>query len=243
MTRLPFIVAIRSSITLLVTCVIVRPVPEARNGESTSSSATLAARILRNLPALARRRIAVFALRGVRVFAAGRCQKRIDGRVRVDASEFIQEVRRKVHLPWRAYRPRYTAVIWGRSWPSSRLMVWRATASCVRCADVSIDRGDSIALKGSWTKGGRPRTVPITTSEQRTVLDLAHQLAGAGSLIPGHKSYIQQRHIYDGQCKAAGLSHMHGLRHHYAQERYEALTGWKSPAAGGPVARRSSAGT
>jgi hypothetical protein len=105
------------------------------------------------------------------------------------------------------------------------------------------DRGDSIALKGSWTKGGRPRTVPITTSEQRTVLDLAHQLAGAGSLIPGHKSYIQQRHIYDGQCKAAGLSHMHGLRHHYAQERYEALTGWKSPAAGGPVARRSSAGT
>ena len=30
---------------------------------------------------------------------------------------------------------------------------------------------------------------------------------------------------------------MHGLRHHYAQARYEALTGWKVPAAGGPVAR------
>jgi integrase len=99
------------------------------------------------------------------------------------------------------------------------------------------DRGDCIALKGSWTKGGRPRTVPITTSEQRTVLDQAHQLAGAGSLIPTHKTYIQQRHTYDGQCKAAGLSHMHGLRHHYAQARYEVLTGWKAPAAGGPVAR------
>jgi hypothetical protein len=79
--------------------------------------------------------------------------------------------------------------------------------------------------------------VPITTPEQRAALDQAHRLAGAGSLIPAHKTYIQQRHAYDGQCKAAGLSHMHGLRHHYAQARYEALTGWKAPAAGGPVAR------
>lgn len=99
------------------------------------------------------------------------------------------------------------------------------------------DRGDYIALKGSWTKGGRPRAVPITTAEQRAVLDQAHQLAGGGSLIPPDKTYIQQRHTYDGQCKAAGLSRMHGLRHRYAQSRYEALTGWKAPAAGGPVAR------
>ncbi|HGR4947660.1 integrase [Pseudomonas aeruginosa] len=99
------------------------------------------------------------------------------------------------------------------------------------------DRGDHIALKGSWTKGGRERSVPITTDEQRHVLDQAHQLAGAGSLIPALKSYIQQRHVYDGQCKAAGLSHMHGLRHRYAQQRYEALTGWKAPASGGPSAR------
>ncbi len=31
----------------------------------------------------------------------------------------------------------------------------------------------------------------------------------------------------------AGLHHMHGLRHAYAQNRYEELTGWKCPAAGG----------
>lgn len=98
------------------------------------------------------------------------------------------------------------------------------------------DRGDHITLKGSWTKGGRERTVPITTTEQRGVLQAAHHLAGTGSLIPANKTYIQQRHVYDGQCKAAGLSHMHGLRHRYAQMRYEALTGWKSPAAGGPSA-------
>ncbi|HBN8454455.1 TPA: integrase domain-containing protein [Pseudomonas aeruginosa] len=95
------------------------------------------------------------------------------------------------------------------------------------------DRGDHIALKGSWTKGGRERTVPITTAEQRDVLQAAHRLAGKGSLIPAHKTYIQQRHIYDGQCKAAGLSKMHGLRHQYAQSRYECLTSWKAPAAQG----------
>jgi len=99
------------------------------------------------------------------------------------------------------------------------------------------DRGDCIALKGSWTKGGRPRTIPITGPEQRAVLDAAHQLASTGSLIPAQKTYIQQRQTYDGQCKAAGLSHMHGLRHRYAQARYEELTGWKAPAAGGPSAR------
>ena len=98
------------------------------------------------------------------------------------------------------------------------------------------DRGDHIALKGSWTKGGRERTVPITTTEQRDALHAAHRLAGTGSLIPANKTYIQQRHVYDGQCKAAGLSHMHGLRHQYAQSRYETLTGRPPPAAGGPLA-------
>jgi len=99
------------------------------------------------------------------------------------------------------------------------------------------DGGDHITIKGSWAKGGRDRTVPITTPKQRTVLDATHQLAGLGSLIPANKTYIQQRHVYDGQCKAAGLSNMHGLRHRYAQMRYEALTGWKAPAAGGPSGR------
>jgi len=99
------------------------------------------------------------------------------------------------------------------------------------------DGGDHIAIKGSWAKGGRDRTVPITTPEQRAVLDVARQLAGLGSLIPANKTYIQQRHVYDGQCKAAGLSNMHGLRHRYAQMRYEALTGWKASSAGGPSGR------
>jgi site-specific recombinase XerC len=99
------------------------------------------------------------------------------------------------------------------------------------------DRGEHIAIKGSWAKGGRDRAIPITTWEQRAVLDEAKSLAGAGSLIPARKTYIQQRQVYDGQCQRAGLSKMHGLRHRYAQSRYEALTGWKAPAAGGPSAK------
>ncbi|MDE0412676.1 MAG: integrase domain-containing protein, partial [Gammaproteobacteria bacterium] len=96
------------------------------------------------------------------------------------------------------------------------------------------DKGDHIQLKASWTKGGRPRTIPIRTKTQRDVLDRARSLAGFGSLIPSHRSYAQQLRVYEGNTTRAGLSSLHGLRHAYAQERYEALTGWKCPANGGP---------
>jgi integrase len=97
------------------------------------------------------------------------------------------------------------------------------------------DRGDRILLKGSWTKGGRERSVPITQPTQRTLLEEARALAGTGSLIPAHKTYVEQLRLYERECKAAGLSAMHGLRHAYAQSRYESITGWKAPAAGGPA--------
>lgn len=96
------------------------------------------------------------------------------------------------------------------------------------------DRGDRILLKGSWTKGGRERSVPSTQLTQRILLEEARALAGTG-LIPAHKTYVEQLRLYEGQCKAAGLSGMHGLRHAYAQSRYESITGWKAPAAGGPA--------
>jgi hypothetical protein len=97
------------------------------------------------------------------------------------------------------------------------------------------DRTSRIFLKGSWAKGGRPRMIQVVSTEQRATLEAAHRIAGAGSLIPAHKTYIQHRHTYDGQCQAAGLSRMHGLRHLFAQTRYEELTGWRAPAAGGPT--------
>lgn len=87
------------------------------------------------------------------------------------------------------------------------------------------------------TRGSLERSIPITAPEQRIALGDAHELAGSGSLIPAQKTYVQQLRVYEGQCKAAGLSRMHGLRHRYAQKRYEVLTGWKAPAAGRPPKR------
>ena len=98
------------------------------------------------------------------------------------------------------------------------------------------DQGDHIRLKASWTKGGKSRVVPILCQDQRTVLDRAHRLAANGSLIPSQKSYIQQLRAYERHTTQAGLSKLHGLRHAYAQARYEQLTGWSCPAAGGPSA-------
>jgi len=96
------------------------------------------------------------------------------------------------------------------------------------------DRGDHLHLKASWTKGGRERTVPIRTREQRALLEQAKRLAGVGALIPRGRSYIEQLRIYERHTANAGLSKMHGLRHAYAQHRYLELTGWPSPHAGGP---------
>ena len=98
------------------------------------------------------------------------------------------------------------------------------------------DKRDHLLLKPSWTKGGKARTIPVRCVEQRAVLDRAHRLAGGGSLIPSDRNYRQQLRVYERHTANAGLSKLHGLRHQYAQDRYEELTGWKAPAAGGPLA-------
>lgn len=95
------------------------------------------------------------------------------------------------------------------------------------------DRGDKLVLKSTWTKGGKEREIPILNQAQRELLNRARMLAGNGSLIPPSRNYIQQLRIYEKQTNQAGFSKLHGLRHHYAQQRYEELTGWKSPHAGG----------
>ena len=92
---------------------------------------------------------------------------------------------------------------------------------------------DHIKLKPSWTKGGRARTVPITSEEQRRLLEDVRALARGGALIPPHLNYVKQLHRYEKQSAKAGLSHLHGLRHGYAQRRYFELTERVCPVAGG----------
>jgi hypothetical protein len=107
----------------------------------------------------------------------------------------------------------------------------------IKFAPSYADKGDHLLLKPSWTKGGKARVIPVRTAEQRDVLDRAHRLAGSGSLIPSDRNYRQQLRVYERHTANAGLSKLHGLRHQYAQTRYQALTGWKAPAAGGPPTR------
>jgi site-specific recombinase XerD len=99
--------------------------------------------------------------------------------------------------------------------------------------DVAI-KGDRINLQASWCKGGREREIPITNDYQRDVLSRAAALAGKGSMIPADKNYAQWLSTYENQTKRAGMHELHGLRHAYAQERFEAVAGFKSPLAGGP---------
>ncbi len=49
--------------------------------------------------------------------------------------------------------------------------------------------------------------------------------------------YVEQLKRFETQCNKVGIHHVHGLRHHYAQERYRELTGWECPANGGPKSK------
>jgi hypothetical protein len=104
------------------------------------------------------------------------------------------------------------------------------------------DLGDRLRLKGSWTKGSKYRELEITTAAQRAALDDAKAVAGKGSLIPKGMTYKDQLERFKSQCDQAGISRVHGLRHQWAQMRYETLTGWKAPACGGPTSKKLTPG-
>jgi integrase len=91
------------------------------------------------------------------------------------------------------------------------------------------------------TKGGRPRTIAITTDAQRQALESMKELATSpnSSTIPKTKSYAQWRahcyyvyHKVGLTKKEAGFT-FHGLRHSAANKLYEQLAGIPSPVRGG----------
>ena len=98
-------------------------------------------------------------------------------------------------------------------------------------------KDEYLHLKSSWCKGGRARTIPITSDAQRDLLKEVRAFAKGGSLIPPDLKYVQQLRRYEGQTRRAGLRKLHGLRHGYAQRRFRELTGFACPAQGGPVSR------
>ncbi|MEQ1695247.1 MAG: phage integrase N-terminal domain-containing protein [Hyphomicrobiaceae bacterium] len=105
----------------------------------------------------------------------------------------------------------------------------------IKVRPASAVQGDVLVLKSSWTKGGRPRSVPIISDDQRLLLGKIVAMVGANSLIPEDIQYVQHLGRYHYQLRKAGISHAHRLRHGYAQRRYREMTGWEPPAKGGPT--------
>lgn len=103
---------------------------------------------------------------------------------------------------------------------------------------VIADKGNRIALKASWCKGGRYREIPLTHDKQRALLDEVRAIVGDGSLIRAGQNYVQALKNYENQLLKAGHGGGHAHRHAYAQYRYKQLTGWSCPAAGGPTVDR-----
>ena len=98
------------------------------------------------------------------------------------------------------------------------------------------DKGDRIALKSSWCKGGRQRDVPIRTPQQRALLDEVKAFCkaeGATALIPPDRNYRQQMKCYENYMERNNIMKNHGLRHQYAQDRYKEITGQDCPKQGG----------
>lgn len=98
-----------------------------------------------------------------------------------------------------------------------------------------IETAKYIRLKDSWTKGGRPRMIPITSEKQRQQLWSAYALAvqNGGSMIPQNKKYKTHLASFEAVTHALGIGQTHGLRHGYAQDRYFELMGFSCPAVGG----------
>ena len=101
------------------------------------------------------------------------------------------------------------------------------------------DRGGSLMLKDSWTKGGREREISVRTLEQRQLLDEAKALAKGKSLVaPGYTTYRDYLQHFRAECARVGIHAFHGHRHYYAQARYKELTGWECPARAGPMSKQ-----
>lgn len=107
---------------------------------------------------------------------------------------------------------------------SAKIDANRALAQAEKSGEVVIKDG---------TKGGRARTVPITSPEQVAALLAAAAIQGNHrSMIPAGQSYAHFRAEAYKQLENTGSTY-HGQRHHYAQQRYQAIVGAPCPVVAG----------
>lgn len=80
----------------------------------------------------------------------------------------------------------------------------------------------------SGTKGGKKRSVPITSDKQIPLLKKAAQYQQGRSLIPKEQSYKTFRQKAYREMLSFPVT-FHGERHYYAQQRYLTLIGQRCP--------------
>lgn len=112
----------------------------------------------------------------------------------------------------------------------------------VRFQPHRADKGAEIEVIHG-TKGGKQRTVPIQTPEQRKILDEAKTFVGYHapnrSLASRYLNLAQAIHRFYYTMKRFGITIAqlgvtpHGLRHEYANDRFEDEAGVPSPVRGG----------
>lgn len=97
-----------------------------------------------------------------------------------------------------------------------------------------------IHLKGTWCKNGRPRSLPIVNERQVQLLkevgvfqkERGLNQYGKYSMIPNEKKFSSYRNEVQENSKQIGIKG-HGLRHHWAHQRFQQLSGLVCPIAGG----------
>lgn len=92
------------------------------------------------------------------------------------------------------------------------------------------------------TKGGRAREIPITQERQIESLSRAANVQGQDrSLVPNTQTWAQFRNseLRDTRetLQEHGIKGIHDLRAAYASERYQALTGERTPLEGGQASK------
>ncbi|MFO4754780.1 integrase domain-containing protein [Vibrio cholerae] len=106
---------------------------------------------------------------------------------------------------------------------SAKLDAARALREAEKTGSVSIKDG---------TKGGRARTVPITSEAQITALQRAAAIQDGRSMIPTEQNYREFRQEAYREIGRHPVN-FHGERHHYAQTRYRDLLGAECPVKAG----------
>jgi hypothetical protein len=101
----------------------------------------------------------------------------------------------------------------------------------------------SFITVSAGTKGGREREIPVLSERQIAALERAASAQGRdSSMIPADQSWREWREGTLRDTREVVQEHtgggLHDLRSAYACERYQDLTGWAAPVAGGEIEDR-----